>query len=210
MTQRRTRRQNSDGFTIVELLIVIVVIGILAALALNSFAGAQQKARNAQTLTAIAAYKKAMFFYLAENGKYPDMPGQNTACLGEGWPDTNADGVGDCFSSIIRSEHAGVNDALRPYLERPMPRANDRLIRWGDEDKRGAFMLGGNTELTVDNIPTPQGFQYYMEGLTRCGPGALRGDSSRGGFPYMLSDNPNGHSGQRNGNTRCIVALPNP
>lgn len=209
MTHYFVVHKNERGFTIVELLIVIVVIGVLAALTLNSFAGAQQRARNSQTLTVITAYKKAMLAYMYENGKYPDMPGQNTACLGEGWPDTNADGVGDCFSSILRSEHAGVNNALRNYLESPMPRANDRIIRWG-EDKRGAFMLGGNTALTVDNAPTPQGFQYYMEGLTKCGPGALKGDSSRGGFPYMLSDNPSGHSGQRDGNTRCIIALPNP
>lgn len=37
-------KQKHNGFTIVELLIVIVVIGILAALTLNSFSGAQQKA----------------------------------------------------------------------------------------------------------------------------------------------------------------------
>lgn len=42
------KRNKQSGFTIVELLIVIVIIGILAALVLNTFTGAQQKARDAK------------------------------------------------------------------------------------------------------------------------------------------------------------------
>ena len=37
-------KRNQAGFTIVELLIVIVVIGILAALVLNTFQGVQARA----------------------------------------------------------------------------------------------------------------------------------------------------------------------
>ena len=38
-------KRKDRGFTIVELLIVIVVIGILAALVLNSFRGVQERAQ---------------------------------------------------------------------------------------------------------------------------------------------------------------------
>ena len=41
-------RKKQTGFTIVELLIVIVVIGILAAITIVAFNGVQQRARDAQ------------------------------------------------------------------------------------------------------------------------------------------------------------------
>jgi prepilin-type N-terminal cleavage/methylation domain-containing protein len=50
----------SRGFTIVELLIVIVVIGILAALVLNSFAGAQDRARAAAIVDGVRKIEKAL------------------------------------------------------------------------------------------------------------------------------------------------------
>lgn len=47
------RKQN--GFTIVELLIVIVVIGILAAIVIVAFNGVQTRAQNAQKATEMKA-----------------------------------------------------------------------------------------------------------------------------------------------------------
>lgn len=44
-TMRIKNKQNS-GFTIVELLIVIVVIGILAAITIVAYNGVQQRARD--------------------------------------------------------------------------------------------------------------------------------------------------------------------
>lgn len=59
------------GFTIVELLIVIVVIGVLSALVLNSFSGAQAKARFSSYMNDIKAIQKAVMNYQGEKGSYP-------------------------------------------------------------------------------------------------------------------------------------------
>lgn len=59
------------GFTIVELLIVIVVIGILAMLVLNTFNGVQQKARDTERQTDATSIAKQLEAYYATNGGYP-------------------------------------------------------------------------------------------------------------------------------------------
>lgn len=62
-----------QGFTIVELLIVIVVIGILAALVITTFTGIQQKARDTERTTDIKALHGQIEAYYAQNGYYPGL-----------------------------------------------------------------------------------------------------------------------------------------
>jgi prepilin-type N-terminal cleavage/methylation domain-containing protein len=71
-------KRNDSGFTIVELLIVIIVIGILAALVLVTFSGVQQKARNTERTTDVKAIASHLEVYNAQNSYYPTS-GQLTA-----------------------------------------------------------------------------------------------------------------------------------
>lgn len=66
-----SRLRNQSGFTIVELLIVIVVIGILAGLVLNTFNGIQASARDSERKTDINAVHAQVEAYHAKNGFYP-------------------------------------------------------------------------------------------------------------------------------------------
>lgn len=59
------------GFTIVELLIVIVVIGILAAITIVAYNGIQSRARDAQRKSDVATITKALELYYLDNGSYP-------------------------------------------------------------------------------------------------------------------------------------------
>lgn len=65
------------GFTIVELLIVIVVIGILAALVITTFSGIQQRARNTERETDIKALHSQLEAYYAQYGHYPTLANLN-------------------------------------------------------------------------------------------------------------------------------------
>ena len=68
----KLQRKLQAGFTIIELLIVIAIIGILATLVLTNFQGAQAKARDVTRKSDInSLYQKLEEFY-NENGGYPD------------------------------------------------------------------------------------------------------------------------------------------
>lgn len=68
-----------QGFTIVELLIVIVVIAILATISVVAYNGIQDRAKNAQVQSDINQIQKKIELYYAENGAYPSTGGFNTS-----------------------------------------------------------------------------------------------------------------------------------
>lgn len=72
-----TLRKQNSGFTIVELLIVIVVIGILALLVVTTFTGIQQRARNTERQTDIKAIHGQVEAFYAQNGRYPTLANLN-------------------------------------------------------------------------------------------------------------------------------------
>lgn len=71
-----------NGFTIVELLIVVVVIAILAAITIVAYNGIQSKARDAQRLEAVRSIQKSLELYKIENGSCPTTGATTTALCG--------------------------------------------------------------------------------------------------------------------------------
>jgi prepilin-type N-terminal cleavage/methylation domain-containing protein len=84
-----TYKTKQSGFTIVELLIVIVVIGILAALVITTFTGIQQKARDTERTTDIKALHGQVEAYYAQKGSYPSLTDMNSSS----WRGTNMKGL---------------------------------------------------------------------------------------------------------------------
>jgi prepilin-type N-terminal cleavage/methylation domain-containing protein len=78
-------RKNSKqtGFTIVELLVVIVVIGILAAITIVSYSGITQRANAATLQSDLKSASTKLAIYKAENDTYPptQTDAENAGCL---------------------------------------------------------------------------------------------------------------------------------
>lgn len=70
-----TISQKKSGFTIVELLIVIVVIGILAAIVTVAYNGVSSRAKDSKRSSDLASIQKLLELYYADKGGYPTCAG---------------------------------------------------------------------------------------------------------------------------------------
>jgi prepilin-type N-terminal cleavage/methylation domain-containing protein len=78
-------KKRNQGFTIVELLIVIVVIGILALLVITTYSGIQAKARNSKRASDVKSLQTQIEAYFSQNGYYPSRTDMNS----DTWLGTN-------------------------------------------------------------------------------------------------------------------------
>lgn len=203
-------KQKQKGFTIIELLIVIVVIGILATLVLNAFSDAQRNARNAQRISAAVAYRKAIVYYSQNNNVYPnliDPNGNLSPCLGRNYPDYNGDGLGDCGAVdtlSIRSE----NSTLMNELEKvsALPAMKDSIVVASNGDRQVGMSLHYSSTRYINGVDYRTALNYWLEGTDqkcRLMP-LLKFDSTLNAF--ALTDSPNSASYQ--GYATCLVGLP--
>ena len=79
------KKRNTKGFTLMELIIVIAILGILAAIALPKFSGFTEKAKEAADKATAATISNAVKLYVAsENVNYDIDAGKGTlATLGD-------------------------------------------------------------------------------------------------------------------------------
>ncbi len=82
--------KDARAFTIVELLIVIVVIAILAAISVVAYNGIQSRAKNAATRQAVAQVDRLIQAYHSLKGSYPSTGG-----MGNVYTDANCAGATD-------------------------------------------------------------------------------------------------------------------
>ena len=72
ISTRAARRVNPDAFTLIELLIVVAIIAILAAIAVPNFLEAQTRAKVARVQADLRALATGLESYRVDQNKYPE------------------------------------------------------------------------------------------------------------------------------------------
>ncbi len=65
------KRRNQKGFTLIELMIVIAIIGILAAIAIPQFSAYRERSYNAATISDLRGIRTSHEAYYADWEAYP-------------------------------------------------------------------------------------------------------------------------------------------
>ncbi|MGO9062586.1 MAG: type II secretion system major pseudopilin GspG [Candidatus Binataceae bacterium] len=66
-----SRRKKQEGFTLIEIMVVILILGLLATLVVQSLRGATDKAKRTKAMADIAELKTALDRYYIDIGSYP-------------------------------------------------------------------------------------------------------------------------------------------
>ena len=106
------RMGDKRGFTMIELLIVIAILGVLTVLGITSFGTSQLKSRDARRKADLLNITKALEAYYNDHGEYPTGTG-NTGIAGQTWsnpftdPDNPTDGA--LYINVLPTDPSGYN-----------------------------------------------------------------------------------------------------
>jgi len=154
----------------VELLIVIVVIGILAAITIVAFNGVQDRSRYAKAQSDISALNKAILLYYAENGSYPSTTAK-TGCASNwcGWDQATGDnfipGLAPKYISVtpqMPTENANADT----YLYKSVDGTSYQLMRYRDNTNGGLPAVERSTSIMALPNFNNLGWGYKSENVT--------------------------------------------
>lgn len=195
------RKNRTNGFTAIELLIVIVVVAILTSVVIVAYNSMQVRAKATEVESSVVQYSKGLMAYATSNGSYPVSSG--SFCLGE-----VSDYPNGCDGGIAAS--ASVASALRPVMDSGLP----------EIDSSCKYMLGTNcrrnltflyqADAKLDGKPHPYYLAYFLDGKLTCkvNGGSLGGSEKN----YLSTPSLSSYFEQDTdtGVTMCLIAMPDP
>lgn len=181
-------RRGKPGFTIVELLIVVVIIAILAAITIVTYSGVQQRANNTAIIDAASKSLRMIQAYIAANDKYPAVANScittTSGCLWGG----SSIGASATFDTSITTVGA-------------MPRSVPVIL----SSEKGIFYIY-SAGRTMNGVVQPAALVYYLSGgAQQC---VLSGVTNSGGTTMVSSST--GYTSNYSTSTACVITISGP
>jgi prepilin-type N-terminal cleavage/methylation domain-containing protein len=179
-----------SGFTLVELLIVIVIIAILAAITLVAYNGIQQRANNSAINTAGNQAIEAYMGYITGGGSSP-ITTNGWYCMTQ-----------TCmWGGTSRTINTTLSTALNTFSTLPSSTPS------GSSTQNGLIFSYSNLR-TLDGNAAPVLIIYYLQGnnITCAGGAGTLSDYANGGGAMATATTP--YSMNSGNTTMCAYSLP--
>ncbi len=136
------------GFTLVEILVVVIILGILAAIVVPQVTNASDEAVRSGFVTDLRSYTRAAYLFMTETGELledsasGDVPaGWESYINTDGW--TEGPSIGGVWD-VEQNDAGGVTSALGVHFNGNGPTQDDAYMRTIDRMVDDADLAGGH------------------------------------------------------------------
>ena len=146
-------RRLAKGFTLVEILIVVVILGILAAIVIPQFTSASESAKESSLVSQLQTIRSQLeLFQVQHNGSYPDLSDSSNP-----WGPLTEESSADHTSAGIDSDGGDYGPYLQQAPKNPFTNgstvASDNSGDWKYDSSTGEIqaVIPSGTSTNLDS-----------------------------------------------------------